>query len=148
MQKLTLQQTAMPTASTPMTSPKMATPKSQFGGQLSETSLGILRDVHSHPGDQYTQRVKRIGVISNLSSRVNNLVGAGYMRRDTIDGRPLLLSLTAKGGRAIDVLVIDPPPAPKEARICNAAMVGQPLDLSRHVHMGRVGLAVYGVAGR
>jgi len=75
-------------------------------------------------------------------------VSSGYLQRVPVDGRPLGLRLTAKGGRAIGVLVIDEPPPPKEARICNASMVGTTLDLSRHTHMGRVGLAMCGVGGR
>jgi|GEM_PF-2561790 len=148
MRQLTLKQTAMPTASMPMTSPQLVTPKSKFGGQLRETSLSVLRDVHTHPGDQHPQRAKRLGAVSNLSSRINNLVSAGYMRRVMQGGRPVLLALTAKGGRAIDVDVADEPPPIKEARICNAAMRGTPLDLSRHTHMGRIGLAMCGASGR
>ena len=83
-----------------------------------------------------------------MSSRVNSLVGAGYIRRVMLDGRPLLLALTARGGRVIDVEVIDEPPQPKGARICNASMHGTPLDLDRHTHMGRIGLAMCGVGGR
>lgn len=147
MRQLTLQQSAMPNAATPMTAPQLVAAKSKFGGQLSETSLSVLRDVHAHPGDQHPQRAKRLGAVSNLSSRVNNLVSAGYLRRELLDGRPQLVRLTAKGGRAIDVLVIDEPPPAKEARICNAS-VCTTLDLSRHTHMGRIGLAMCGMGGR
>lgn len=148
MRQLTLKQTAMPTAQAPMQSPHLATPKSTFGGKLSDTSLDILRDVHAHPDDQYPERAKRLTGILNLSSRLNHLVGSGYLRREILNGRPLLLRLTAKGGRTIDVLVTDEPPPPKEARICNASMRGTTLDLSRHTHMGRIGLAMCGAGGR
>jgi len=68
MQPLNLQQTAMPTASMPMVAPQLSAPKSQFGGQLSETSLGILRDVDAHPQDLRPERAKRLQAVSNLSS--------------------------------------------------------------------------------
>ena len=147
MRQLTLKQTPMPTTAQPMASPKMTSAKSKFGGELSDISMDILRDVHAHPDDTFAVRKARITSTPNLAARIAGLVTHSYLTRIKNGGRVPDVALTNKGRVALGLQPLHEPQEVKEVRICNASMRGTLLDLSRDVGMGRIGLAMCGVGG-
>ena len=144
---LKLKVSAMPTAAQPMAAPQLVSAKSKFGGAISELSMDILRDLHAHPDDTFAQRKARITGTNNLASRIAGLVAHGYVSRVRQPGRAMGVALTNKGRVALGLQPMHEPQVVKEVRICNASMRGTLLDLSRDVHMGRIGLAMCGVGG-
>jgi hypothetical protein len=141
---LKLKMTAMPTTAQPMASPQLVSAKSKFGGAISELSMDILRDLHAYPDDTFAARKERITGTTNLASRIAGLVAHGYVSRVKQPGRAMGAELTNKGRVALGLQPMHEPQVVKEVRICNASMRGRPLDLTRDVHMGRVGLAMCG----
>jgi hypothetical protein len=144
---LKLKVSAMPTAAQPMASPQLVSAKSKFGGAISELSMDILRDLHAHPDDAFAARKARITGTTNLASRIAGLVAHGYVSRVRQPGRAMGVVLTNKGRMALGLQPMHEPQVVKEVRICNASMRGRPLDLSRDVGMGRIGLAMCGAGG-
>lgn len=144
---LKLKMTPMPTAAQPMASPRMTPAKSKFSGELSDVSMDILRDLHAHPDDTFAARKARITGTTNLAGRIAGLVARGYVSRVKQPGRAMGAELTNKGRVALGLQPLHEPQVVKEVRICNASMRGTFLDLSRDVHMGRVGLAMRGAGG-
>ena len=144
---LKLKMTPMPSTSQPMASPRMVAAKSAFGGAISELSVQILRDLHAHPDDAFAARKARITGTTNLASRIAGLVAHGYVSRVRQPGRAMGVALTNKGRVALGLQPMHEPQVIKEVRICNASMRGRPLDLSRDVNMGRIGLAMCGAGG-
>ena len=147
MRQLTLKQTPMPTAAQPMTSPQLEVAKSKFGGELSDVSMDILRDLHAHPDDSLQVRKERITSTNNLASRIAALVNHGYVTRVRQGDRVVGAALTNKGRLILGLQPVQEPEQIKPVRICNASMRGTFLDLSRDTHMGRIGLAMCGVGG-
>jgi hypothetical protein len=145
---LKLKKTPMPTAAQPMASLNKMTPaKSKFGGELSDVSMDILRDLHAHPDDSFPARKARITSTDNLASRIAGLVTHGYVARVKQSGRTMGAVLTNKGRMMLGLPPLPEPQVVKEVRICNASMRETLLDLSRDVHMGRIGLAMCGAGG-
>lgn len=140
-------QTATPAPGQALTSPKLVAVQSRFGGQLGAVALSILRDLHDHPDDDFLMRKARFGPTVNLSARLNNLTSSGFSVRVMAGTKVINTRITNKGRNAIGVPLVDEPKQYKEARICKASMPTA-TDMSRYTHMGRVGLAAYGVAGR
>jgi hypothetical protein len=144
---LKLKVSAMPTAAQPMAAPQLVSAKSKFGGAISELSMDILRDLHAHPDDTFAQRKARITGTTNLASRIAAMVASGYAARVREGSRVTGVAITNKGRVALGLQPLHEPQVVKEVRICNASMRGTLLDLSRDVHMGRVGLAMCGAGG-
>ena len=135
------------TPKTPTT--ELSTP-SRFGGQVSEAKAEILRylqggkrnrfDIAMHLNHGRDKPVSSEKLTQYLGSMVTaqHIV---HIKDGVFDGYKI-----ATGGRkAIGAPV--PEEAYRPTRICNSMMPNCP-DLMHHTHMGRVGLAVYGVAGR
>ena len=144
---LDLKMTPMPTTARPMASPKLVAAKSKFGGTISELSMDILRDLHTHPDDTFAARKERITSTTCLASRIAALVASGHATRVRDGSRVVGAALTNKGRVAIGLQPMHEPQVVKEVRICNASMRGTLLDLSRDVGMGRIGLAMCGAGG-
>jgi hypothetical protein len=116
----------------------------KFGGQMGDTSLKILNDLHAHGKSNRLDIEMRIG-ITKLGVRLNTLANNGYVSK-ICDTAFTGHAITNRGRMAIGVLV-GVTVTPKPIRICNASMRGT-FNPATDAGMGRIGLAMCGAAGR
>ncbi len=116
----------------------------KFGGQLGDTSISILNDLHTHGKSNRLDIEMRTG-LPKIQMRLNSLVTSGHISR-ILDTAFTGYAITNRGRMAIGVL-IGVTVTPKLIRICNASMRGT-FNPATDAGMGRIGLVMRGAAGR
>jgi hypothetical protein len=118
------------------------------GQSLGPASIKILQDLHANGKSHRLDIEMRTG-LRGITSRLGSLVDTTYLRRiktASFDG----YAIANKGSMTIGVAVRateDDAPAARVTRICNASS-RLPFNPATDVHMGRIGLARIGMAGR